>query len=67
MASLYAIVGSMERARLMLEARAPYLQLRFKDQPLTPHREEISHWKTRFPETRVVINDDLEAATELGV
>ena len=31
MADLYAIVGSIERARVMLEARVPYLQLRFKN------------------------------------
>ncbi|HUJ75848.1 MAG TPA: thiamine phosphate synthase [bacterium] len=66
MARLYAIVGSMERARLMLEAHVPYLQLRFKAQPLLPHREEIRDWIRRYPNTRMVINDDLEEAQAVG-
>jgi thiamine-phosphate pyrophosphorylase len=67
MADLYAIVGSIERARLMLAARVPYLQLRFKERPLQPHRAEIEQWRERFPATRVVVNDDLELAIALGV
>jgi thiamine-phosphate pyrophosphorylase len=66
MAELYAIVGTMERARFMLEAGAPYLQLRFKDVPLAPHREEIAGWRARFPGTRLIVNDDLAFAREVG-
>jgi len=64
MARLYAIVGNMERARFMLEARVPYLQLRFKEQPLAPFRKEIRSWKTLFPATRVIVNDTVEEALE---
>lgn len=67
MADLYAIVGDIERARLMLAARVPYLQLRFKTQPLEPHRAEIEAWRGPFPDTRVIVNDDLERALSLGV
>jgi thiamine-phosphate pyrophosphorylase len=67
MADLYAIVGRMERARLMLAAGVPYLQLRFKEQPLAPHRVEIAQWRERHPATRVIVNDDLELAIALGV
>lgn len=67
MAELYAIVGSMERARLMLEAGAPYLQLRFKGTPLAPHREEVQGWRKDYPGTRVIVNDDLELACAWGV
>lgn len=70
MAELYAIVGSMERARLMLEAGAPYLQLRCKggeDAPLLPHGKEIAGWKERYPRTHVIVNDDLDLAVSLGV
>ncbi len=66
MADLYAIVGNMERARFMLRAGAPYLQLRFKDAPLTAHREEISGWPAAFPETRLIINDDLDFGEQVG-
>ncbi len=66
MADLYAIVGTMERARLMLAAGVPYLQLRFKEQPLAPHRDEIAGWAARHPATRIVVNDDLESALALG-
>jgi thiamine-phosphate pyrophosphorylase len=66
MARLYAIVGSLERARFMLGARVPYLQLRFKDRPLEPHREEISGWPARFPDTRLIINDDMDFAIRVG-
>jgi thiamine-phosphate pyrophosphorylase len=67
MADLYAIVGSIGRARLMLEAGVPYLQLRCKEQPLEPHRAEIADWARRFPATRVIVNDDLALAVSLGV
>ena len=67
MADLYAIVGTLERARLMLEARVPYLQLRFKERLLAPHRAEIAAWAADFPATRVIVNDDLEQALALGV
>jgi thiamine-phosphate pyrophosphorylase len=66
MTQLYAIVGSMERARLMLEARVPVLQLRFKDRPLVPHGAELRGWAARYPATRLVINDDLDAALAAG-
>jgi len=61
-ARLYAIVGTVERARFMLEAGVPYLQLRFKEQPVAPYLDEIRAWRTRYPQTRVIVNDDLEAA-----
>ena len=67
MADLYAIVGSLERARLMLAAGVPYLQLRFKEQPLEPHRDEVRRWAARHPPTRVIVNDDLALAVALGV
>ena len=67
MAKLYAIVGSIERARVMLEAQAPYLQLRFKEEGIAPHAQEIGQWAGRYPNTRVIVNDDLEAAVEIGV
>lgn len=66
MAQLYAIVGTVERARFMLEAGVPYLQLRFKGQPLAPHLEEIRAWRLRYPETRVIVNDDLDAAVAVA-
>lgn len=66
MAQLYAIAGEMERARLMLEARVPYLQLRFKQTPLTPHAAEIAGWAAGYPATRLVINDDLAFAENVG-
>lgn len=62
MADLYAIVGTIERARFMLEAGVPYLQLRFKAQPLTPYLDEIRGWRARYPACRVIVNDDLDAA-----
>jgi len=62
MALLYAIVGNIERARFMLESGVPYLQLRFKDRPLAPLRAEIRAWKSRYPATRVIVNDSLEEA-----
>jgi len=66
MARLYAIVGTIERARFMLEAGVPYLQLRFKGQPLAPHLDEIRSWRTGYPKTRVIVNDDLESAVAAG-
>ncbi|HKI99321.1 MAG TPA: thiamine phosphate synthase [bacterium] len=66
MADLYAIVGSIERARVMLEARVPYLQLRLKDEPLEPHRAEVADWPRRYPDTRLIVNDDLALAVSLG-
>ncbi len=66
MAQLYAIVGGMERARFMLAAGVPVLQLRFKDAPLAPHGSEIARWPREFPGTRLVINDDLEFALSVG-
>ena len=66
MAELYAIVGTLERARFMLEAGVPYLQLRFKERPLAPHREEIAAWPARYPGTRLIVNDDLAFALAVG-
>ncbi len=66
MAKLYAIVGAMERARIMLEARTPYLQLRFKEDPLAPHHQEIRDWARAYPDTRIIINDDLDSAVKVG-
>jgi thiamine-phosphate pyrophosphorylase len=62
MAKLYAIVGTIERARFMLEGGVPYLQLRFKDHPLSAHRQELLEWRDRFPRTRIIVNDDLDEA-----
>ncbi len=66
MAMLYAIVGNMERARFMLEGGVPYLQLRFKHTPLRPHAEEIGTWPKEYPHTRLIINDDVAFAEEVG-
>ena len=66
MAQLYAIAGEIERARWMLEAGVPYLQLRFKKRPLAPHRDEIASWPARFSATRVIVNDDLDFALSVG-
>lgn len=66
MAELYAIVGDMARARLMLEAHAPYLQLRFKESPLEPHRAEIAGWSGGYPRTRLIVNDELDFALSAG-
>lgn len=66
MADLYAIVGDIERARLMLEVGVPYLQLRFKQFPLEPYRDEITGWADKHPATRIIVNDDLELAVSLG-
>lgn len=66
MPQLYAIASNIERARLFLEARAPVVQLRFKDQPLAPHETEVRGWAARYPASRVVINDDLEFAQRAG-
>lgn len=66
MAQLYAIAGDMARARLFLAAGVPYLQLRFKAAPLAPHRAELAEWPARYPATRLIINDDLDAAEALG-
>lgn len=66
MALLYAIVGSIERARFMLEAGVPYLQLRFKDRPIAPYRDEIRTWPGRYPRTRVILNDSVEEAIALN-
>jgi len=65
MALLYAIVGSIESARFMLEGGAPYVQLRFKDRPIAPHGDEIRAWPDRFPRTRVILNDSVEEAIAL--
>lgn len=62
MPQLYAIATTMPRARFFLEAGAPVVQLRFKDEPLAPHAAEVRDWPERFPESRVVINDDLDFA-----
>ncbi len=67
MAELYAIVGTLERARLMLAAKVPYLQLRIKDRPLAPHINEIAAWAQEFSATRLIVNDDLELAVSAGV
>ena len=66
MAQLYAIVGTMDRARLMLDAGVPYLQLRFKEMPLEVYFQEISTWTEKYPDTRLIINDDLHAAHQVG-
>lgn len=66
MAHLYAIVGNMERARFMLEAGVPYLQLRFKQTPLAPLQDEISRWPQQFPATRLIVNDDLAFGQDVG-
>jgi thiamine-phosphate pyrophosphorylase len=66
MPELYAIVGDMERARFMLQAGVPYLQLRFKTTPLAPHRQEIEEWPSAFAGTRLIINDDLEFGESVG-
>jgi thiamine-phosphate diphosphorylase len=65
MPQLYAIVGSIERARFMLEGGVPYLQLRFKDRPIALHRDEIRTWPERYPRTRVILNDSVEEAIAL--
>ena len=66
MSKLYAIAGTIERARLMLEAGVPYLQLRFKGRPLAEHREEVAPWPAAFPATRLIVNDDLNLAEAVG-
>lgn len=66
MAELYAIVGDMERARFMLAAGVPYLQLRFKERPLAPHEAELRRWVREHRSTRLIINDDLAAAERVG-
>lgn len=66
MAELYAIVGGMGRAHWMLEGGVPYLQLRFKERPLAPHRDEIAGWVWRYPGTRLIINNDLDFALKVG-
>jgi thiamine-phosphate pyrophosphorylase len=62
MAQLYAIVGNIERARFMLESEVPYLQLRFKEQSLDSYGDEIAGWRLQFPQTHVIVNDDLDFA-----
>ena len=66
MSKLYAIAGTIERARLMLEAGVPYLQLRFKNRPLAEHRGEVAGWPAAFPATRLIVNDDLDLAEAVG-
>jgi len=66
MAELYAIVGSLQRARFMLQGRVPYVQLRLKGQPLTPLESEIRELVRAFPASKVVINDDLDFAVRVG-
>jgi len=65
MPQLYAIASNMPRARFFLEAGAPVVQLRFKDEPLAPHVAEVRDWAERFPESRVIINDDFEFAQQV--
>jgi thiamine-phosphate pyrophosphorylase len=62
MPQLYAIASTMPRARFFLEAGAPVVQLRFKAEALAPHRTEVRDWPERYPESRIVINDDLDFA-----
>lgn len=66
MSLLYAIVHSLSRAHFFLEGHVPYLQLRFKDQPLLPHLSQIQTWITQYPLTRLIINDDPEFAQHAG-
>lgn len=66
MAKLYAIAGSVERARLYLKAEVPYLQLRFKSTPLENHRAEIAAWGRQFPGSRLIVNDDLDFGESIG-
>jgi len=66
MTELYAIVGNMERARVMLEAGVPWLQLRFKETPLEPHLPEVREWPARYPGTHLIVNDDLDLAVRAG-
>lgn len=62
MPQLYAIAANMTRARFFVEAGAPVVQLRFKEDPLAPHAAEVRGWAERYPQTRIIINDDLEFA-----
>jgi thiamine-phosphate pyrophosphorylase len=66
MPQLYAIAASMPRARMFLEAGVPVIQVRFKDAPLAPHAAEIRGWSERYPATRVIVNDDLDFAEQVG-
>ena len=66
MAELYAIVGTLERARFMVQAEVPYLQLRLKEQPLAPLAAEIQSLVREYPGTRIIINDDLDFAERVG-
>ncbi len=66
MSLLYAIAGSLQRAHFYLQAHIPYLQIRFKNQNLQPHLQQIQEWVLQYPNTRIVINDDLEFAEQIG-
>jgi len=66
MAQLYAIVSNLARAQWLLEAQVPYVQLRFKAQPLAPHAEQLREWVAQYPASRLVINDDLDLALTVG-
>jgi thiamine-phosphate pyrophosphorylase len=66
MPKLYAIAPTLERARFFLEAGAPVVQLRMKEQPLAPHEAEVRGWVGRFPGSRIIINDDLDFAQRVG-
>ena len=66
MPQLYAIAGTIERARFFLGAGAPVVQLRFKTTALAPHLEEIRSWSRQYPACRLVINDDLDFAEAAG-
>ncbi len=67
MAKLYAIAGTPKQARFYLEAGVPYLQLRFKPQPLQPHIATIRDWTSRHSKTKIIINDCLNAALQAQV
>jgi thiamine-phosphate pyrophosphorylase len=62
MPQLYAIASNMARARFFLEAGAPVVQLRFKQEPLAPYAAEVRDWVERYPRSRVIVNDDLDFA-----
>jgi thiamine-phosphate diphosphorylase len=62
MPQLYAIASTMPRARFFLEAGAPVVQLRIKHEPLVPYEQEVRDWPERFPQSRVIVNDDFDFA-----
>ncbi|HEX7926170.1 MAG TPA: thiamine phosphate synthase, partial [bacterium] len=65
MAQLYAIASTMERARFFLEAGAPVVQLRIKHEPLAPYEREVRDWPERYPESRIIVNDDFDFARKV--